>query len=99
MTRPNLVNPKNWTPFQPIPIIPTVSYEIPPPPPTPVPKIPLTRQELIKRNSQFLNFIGILVLVGISYFLYCLYVERKIFTDYISYVKENMPQEYIPIPF
>jgi len=93
MTRPNLVNPNNWSPFKSIPTIEPIQTQILPPPPPPPPPPPLSRRELIQRNIQrnsfILNFIGMIIIGCIVYFLYSIYLERKILSDYIIYVKNQ----------
>jgi len=54
----------------------------------------MTRTELIQRNSNLLNLFAFLFIVGFSYFLYCLYLERQILIDYlqdIPHERENYP--------
>jgi len=96
MKRPNLVNPNNWTPFRSIPII-TPEYYNPPPPSitAPIELKPISRKELVQRNSFYLNFFCLIIILGIVYFLYSIYLERKIFTEYLDYVK-NIQEEHYP---
>lgn len=54
----------------------------------PVKKIKLTREELIKKNSVTLNFIALLIFIGICYFLYNVSYERKLLNEYILMEKE-----------
>jgi hypothetical protein len=107
MKRPNLVNPHNWTPFQSVPNIQTMtipsipSIQIPPISIEPIMEIPriITRKELIQKNSLFLNIMGILMILGVSYFLYSVYLERKIFSDYIDHIKTTQDQSNLPMFF
>lgn len=100
MKRPNLVNPSQWSPFKSIPIISPVQVQ-PQVPDIPIPIIPTipvyppTRKELIQKNSLFLNLIGLVIIISISYFLYSIYLERKIFTEYLNYI-ENIKEETYP---
>ena len=102
MKRPNLVNPQNWTPFRSIPIntpIPVpvpvpINTPIPVPVPVPVPMY-LSKKEVLQRNSFYLNLFCLLIILGITYFLYSIYLERKIFSDYLEYVK-NVQEEHYP---
>jgi hypothetical protein len=87
--RPNLVNPNLWSPFQSIPIR---TSQIPIQVEIETPRI-LTKREVIQKNSIFLNFVGIILILGISYFLYSVYLERKIFAEYLEYLQNNQ-QEY-----
>ena len=89
MKRPNLVNPQNWTPFRSVPInyqnisIPPVSSttvnSVPVPVPVPVENIynelpvRMSREEVIQKNSVYLNFIGLIILMCVFYFLYSIY--------------------------
>jgi hypothetical protein len=94
MKKPNLVNPSLWTPFRSIPI--HVPEHIPISIPEPVEIFrPITRREMIQRNSFVLNFICLIIIACISYFLYSIYLERKIFGEYLEYVKNN-EKEYYP---
>ena len=95
------MNPNNWTPFRQIPIalpeiyIPSPSQSLPPQPLPPPPVfIPISRKELVQRNSFYLNLFGMLVILGIVYFLYSIYLERKIFTEYLEYVKNTQEEHY-----
>lgn len=81
---PNLVNPQNWTPFKKMPY--TKEPMIIPKPVVMVPNTieiykPLTRKELLKRNSFYLNFFGVLLLFGLGYQLYLTYLDRKPTTE------------------
>lgn len=97
MKRPNLVN-KQWSPFQSIPIVSPIQEIIPSyTPEIDVPKIErviVTKKELMQRNSSFLNFIGLLIIIGISYFLYNVYLERKLFNEYLNYIKDTQEEQY-----
>lgn len=90
MKRPNLVNPGLWTPFKPVPIPEPIYAPLPPPLPMEVeiPR-PITRKEMIQRNSFWLNFLGMLILFAVGYFLYSIYLERKIFAEYLSFVRNQ----------
>lgn len=104
MKRPNLVNPNNlWSPFHSIPIPESI-----PPPMQPVqPSIqrpsyteiefprPISRKELLQRNSFYLNLFGLVIILGIAYFLYNVYLERRVFTEYLYYIK-NVQEEHYP---
>jgi len=94
--RPNLVNPGNFTPFH--LTSPTIANILVPPPPPPPPSPPLTRQELIKNNSMFLNFMAILIIIALGYFLYCIYLERKMVFEYLQTIPQpdNPPHAFIP---
>lgn len=99
MKRPNLINPQNWTPFRSIPNIPKIVNEITPPinipvVPAPVPKYILKR-EIFQRNSFYLNFFSFLIIIGLAYFLYSIYLERKIFSDYLEFVKNTEEEKNI----
>jgi hypothetical protein len=61
MTKPALIK------FEHVPSIKTVSIK----------KMKLTRDDFIKQNSVTLNFISLLVLLGICYFFYNVYKERN----------------------
>lgn len=50
----------------------------------PLKKIKLSREDLIRKNSVTLNFIALLILIGIVYFLYNVSYERKLVDEYIS---------------
>ncbi len=50
----------------------------------PLKNIKLSREELIRKNSVTLNFIALLILISIGYFLYNVSYERKLLNDYIS---------------
>ena len=90
MKRPNLVNPQNWTPFKLVPISePIHSQPVIEPVEIPKPIKPITRKEMIQRNSFWLNFFGMLIIFGIVYFLYSIYLERKIFTEYLKLVQNK----------
>jgi hypothetical protein len=100
MKRPNLVNPQNWTPFRSIPIANDFLPQLPQlPEPNPVPVVeiprPISRRELVQRNSFYLNLVCLLIVIGIGYFLYSIYLERKIFSDYLNYIR-NTEQEHYP---
>jgi len=107
-SRPNLVNPQLWSPFKAIPTpIPTsIPTPIPTPPilpsseiPIPVPQVliqgPISRREIIQRNSFYLNLFGLIIMIGIGYFFYSIYLERKIFSEYLDLVK-NVQEEHYP---
>lgn len=96
--RPNLVNPENWSPFSNLPTLPTlptlpIQQTLPIQPILPIqstlPTFSEIKKQRIKQNSLFLNLFGIIILGAISYFLYSIYLERKIVTDYIQYVKNK----------
>ncbi len=96
MKRPCLVNPSFWSPFKSIPVSPPVSEPVYLPQHSEVPEFisrPITRKELIQKNSFFLNLMGLVLIACISYFLYNIYLERKIFVEYLEYVKNNQ-EEY-----
>jgi hypothetical protein len=86
MKRPNLVNKKNWTPFNPIPKI----SPLPPPVKIIEPEIiiPLTKKDYIKKNSMLLNTMGLIIMLCIGYFLWNVYQERKLVSEYI--IKANL---------
>ena len=101
------MNPQNWTPFRSIPI---ANDLIPSTPSIPSPKSileqipiqvpiepprPISRKELVQRNSFYLNFVCLIIILGISYFLYSIYLERKIFSDYLNYIR-NFEEEHYP---
>lgn len=93
MKRPNLVNPQNWTPFKSVPVVPDPTiYPMQVIDPVEIqiqaPK-PITRKEIIQRNSFWLNFFGMLIIFGIAYFLYSIYLERKIFAEYLNLVQSQ----------
>jgi hypothetical protein len=102
MKRPNLVNPQNWTPFRSIPIqVPEpILPPLPPLPPLPIqieiPQIPkpISRKEMVQRNSFYLNLFGLIIILGIAYFLYSIYLERKIFAEYLEYVRNTQEEQY-----
>jgi hypothetical protein len=87
MKKPNLVNPNFWTPFRSIPIANDFSASVPV---VSIPEVethfsrPISRRELVQRNSFYLNLFCLIIILGISYFLYSVYLERKIFSDYIE---------------
>ncbi len=100
MKRPNLVNQdKIWTPFKSVPIperaiirpvqpiVPSVSQPVAPS--IRYIEVQELRQQIIKKNSVVLNIFAMLVILAISYFLYSIYLERKLFSEYIDYVKSN----------
>lgn len=99
--RPNLVNPSLWSPFRSIPEIPSTPIgtfiQVPPPTPAPieieVPR-PISRRELVQRNSFYLNLFCLIIILGIGYFLYSIYLERKIFADYLNYIKDKDEEHY-----
>jgi len=74
--RPNLINPSNWQPFPSIPID-TPSFS-PPPSPSPSQPLVITRRAWREKNSRWLNFIGLVIIICIGYFLYGIYKERKL---------------------
>lgn len=75
MGRPVLVE---WSPFKVIPKIEeiTVIKDIIIP--------PLTRNEIIKNNSLMLSFIFFAITMFILYFLYSIYMERKMVKEYLE---------------
>jgi hypothetical protein len=96
MERPHLINPTNsskkWNLFEKIraPVkFPTVNdlgkslihntKKITPPA---IVTVPMSKKELIKHNSIFLNVSGIIIIVILSYCLYAFYLEKKIFTQF-----------------
>ncbi len=94
MIRPNLVNKNNWTPFISIPTQFPTPISIPEYNQIPeIPKI-MTRREVVQRNSFFLNFISMIIIIGIIYFLYSIYLERKIFAEYLNHLKNNQENNY-----
>jgi len=98
MKKPNLVNPSLWTPFRSIPDIPA---PIKVPTQVPVPELPrpvytqLSKRELFQKNSFYLNLFAMMIILGIGYFLYSIYLERKIFSEYLEYVR-NVQEEHYP---
>lgn len=90
--RPNLVNPNNWSMFGELPVhVPfsnknggsnnnVVSV---------LPKLP-TKDDIVRRNSYYLNFFGIIFILCVGYYLYTVYTERKVVAEYLEkYVKEK----------
>ena len=65
--------------------------------PLPMPRH-MTAKEMIterrQRNSFWLNFLGTLVIFGIAYFLYSIYLERKIFSEYLDFIAQQQEQSY-----
>ncbi len=90
---------------QSFPLSQSLSSQLPPlpqfPPPTPVPQLPpsqslqFSRKELLQKNSFRLNLFCLIVILGISYFLYSIYLERKVFVEYLEYIK-NVQEEHYP---
>ena len=66
ISRPNLINPKRSIKISNI----QNDYKYEP--------VVLNKYQKIKRNSFYLNLLGVIILIGISYFLYQVYIERKI---------------------
>jgi hypothetical protein len=110
MKRPNLVNPQNWTPFRSIPNIPnipSIPEAVPTMPsgsfvqmPEPIPieidvSRPMSRRELVQRNSFYLNLFCLIIILGIAYFLYSIYLERKIFSEYLEFIR-GVEEEHYP---
>jgi hypothetical protein len=96
--RPNLINPSSWTPFRSIPLpstfepIAVQAHNIQPDIQVPIEIIqtrPITRREIVQRNSFYLNLFCILIFLGIVYFMYSLYLERKIFSDYLHFIQNE----------
>jgi hypothetical protein len=88
MKRPNLVK-NSWSPFKQIPLIDPPLSLSPTPSPVYIQEIPMTKKELIKRNSAFLNFVCLLIIISVGYFLYSIYLERKIFAEYLEHIQNN----------
>src|SRR5690606_31360564 len=99
MRKPNLVNPQNWTPFKPMPVADqTIEMVIPKEIPVEVPVFktrPLTKREMIQRNSFFLNVFGLIIIICVSYFLYSIYLERKLLSNYLNYVQNNQQEQWL----
>src|SRR6185369_13751864 len=96
MKRPNLTNPNHWSPFKSIPVSTHIQSEVSIPKTPEIYEIPrsITRKELIQRNSAFLNFVCLIIIGCISYFLYSIYLERKIFAEYLEYVQNASQERY-----
>ena len=95
MGKPNLVNPGQWTPFRSIPTITKLPEPVPVHVPVPEPVFrPISHKELVQRNSFYLNLACLLIIIGIGYFLYSIYLERKIFSDYLDYIRNNEQKDY-----
>lgn len=103
MKKPNLVNPGLWTPFRSIPNIPSIpsvplhESSIPQnviPQPVEIPR-PISRREMFQRNSFYLNLFCLIIVLGIGYFLYSIYLERKIFSEYLEFIR-NAEEEHYP---
>lgn len=98
---PNLV--ESWTPFKPVPKpVPTSSTlssstKVSKSTIRPVESIvqfdyvhiPLTRNDVIRRNSAIINILAFLFMLGSCYFLYSIYQERKLAAQYLEYVKNT----------
>jgi len=56
---------------------------------------PISRKEMVQRNSFYLNLFSLMIILGIAYFLYSIYLERKIFSDYLNYIR-NVEEEHYP---
>lgn len=85
--KPVLVNPQNWTPFKPVPIENVV--EIPKSVQHSYTNPYIIRNEMIRRNSLFINLIGLAIILGILYFLYSIYLERKLAAEYLEFLRNN----------
>lgn len=97
MKRPNLVNPSNWTPFKSVPIANEIAIEAAPREYVPKIERPSVEQLIIsqrQRNSFWLNVIGFFILLAIGYFLYNIYLERKIYSNYLEYLKNRNDDNY-----
>lgn len=104
MKRPNLV--ESWTPFKPVPK--SISNQVPIQAPNssiirPIESIvqfdyihvPLTRNDVIRRNSVIINTIAFLFLLGSCYFLYSIYQERKLASEYLEHIKNKQNHRQI----
>jgi len=49
----------------------------------------LTKKETIRENSVFINIFGILLIIIIAYFLYNIYIEGKLFSEYLNFIEEH----------
>ena len=98
MKRPNLVNAgvAGWSPFRSVPLVPVSVTNPEPiysaPEPSEVVQRSFTRRELIQQNSFFLNLMAFLVIASILYFLYQVYLERKVISQYLELVKDGQEQ-------
>lgn len=55
----------------------------------PLKDVKLSREELIKKNSVTLNIIAFMIFMGICYFLYSIYLERKLINDYADKIASS----------
>jgi len=85
MKRPNLVNAgvAGWSPFRSVPLVPVSVTN-----PEPIYSAP-EPSEVVQRS-----FMAFLVIASILYFLYQVYLERKVISQYLELVKDGQEQGY-----
>jgi len=61
----------------------------------------LTKSEYLKEKSAPFNLILLLLLFAVLYFLYTMYLEQKLFHEYINYIEKNSDKNnsHEPTPF
>jgi hypothetical protein len=90
-TRPQLVNPlRRSNVYRSSPSVSQIRYSVPESGDLTIPTENVyVSKDIVRKNSLVLNILGIIFLIMFGYFLYTIYIERKIITSYVQTVQAN----------